>query len=353
MTTATYAKDPRVGVTLYSFTRLFHAREMSMEDLLREVARRGLGPKVEIVGFQSIRNFPVVDDAYVSWFRNLFDELQLEPAAIGGNADGGIRRDRRLTNDEMVDYMAAQIKVAARLGFPVMRVQYSLKPDDMERLLPICEQENIRIGVEVHAHHTLHHPEIQAYLEKFAALDTPYLGFVPDWGAAMEHLPASLFERCRRDGVPEEAIAYVEAYWDRCMANGPILDDRLVHEEMTQVMGDVEKLSGGHSTATALALSATGLLGKGRAEDWAEILPYAVHTHGKLYDVEPDDAPQSVPLRKVLTEYDRAGYTNSISIEWEGFHWNIWSDPFEIVDQAQRKVTRIIDEIRAGKESAV
>lgn len=334
------SKNPQIGVTLYSFTRLFHSREYTLEGLLRQVAARGLGPRVELVGFQSFRGWPNVDAAYIKWFRDLFDELGLEQSAIGGNADTGIRRDRNLTDDEMVEYMAAQMRTARDLGFKTMRVQYSLKPKDMVRLLPLCEALDVRIGVEVHAHHTLHHPDIQAYLETFGKVGSPYLGFTADWGAAMEHIPETLLQRCRKDGVGEDAIAYILDYWDRAIAAGPPLDDRKMGEEMHRIQSDVEAMGYGPS-AQALAINATGLFGKGRAEDWAEMLPYAVHTHGKFYDVEPDGLPQSVPMAKVLKEYAKADYQNTISMEWEAFHWNSWDDPFELVAAGQAKVDRL------------
>jgi hypothetical protein len=339
-------RDPRIGVTLYSFTRKFHQREFSLEGLLREVARRGLGPNVEIVGFQAIRNFPNVDNQYVSWFRGLFDELGLNPAAIGGNADGGIRRDRLMSNDEMVEYMGAQIKTAAKLGFNTMRVQYSLKPDDMERLLPLCEKENVRIGVEVHSHHTLHHPDMQAYLHKFQKLQTPFLGFTPDWGATMEEIPASLIQQCQQTGVPAAVIEYAKNYWRESMKNGPILDDRLVGEDMDKVKEDILALGGNDPSSMALVMNITALFGKGKAEDWAEMLPYAVHTHGKFYDVEPEGVAESVPMRKILAEYEKAGYNNAISMEWEGFHWNNWSDPFDMIESAQAKANQIVAGLR-------
>jgi len=49
---------PVQGVTLYSFTRPFHAREYDLEGLIRKVAADGFGPGLEIIGFSSLRDFP-------------------------------------------------------------------------------------------------------------------------------------------------------------------------------------------------------------------------------------------------------------------------------------------------------
>src|SRR5205814_7476535 len=66
------------------------------------------GPGLEIVGFQSIRDFPRVGEDFVREFRDLLDETGLVPTALGANADAGLRRDRMLTDDELVEYMKPQ-----------------------------------------------------------------------------------------------------------------------------------------------------------------------------------------------------------------------------------------------------
>ena len=138
---------PRLGTTLYSFTRDFHGRTASFHDLVRRVAEYGLGPGLEVVGFQSFRGWPAVPDEDVRSFRSLVDELGLTLSAMGANADAALRRDRMLTDDELVAYMEAQIVTARRLGFPVVRVQYSVTPDDMERLLPIAERDVLALEI--------------------------------------------------------------------------------------------------------------------------------------------------------------------------------------------------------------
>ena len=83
---------PIQGVTLYSFTRAFHAREYDMEGLIRKVADEGYGPGLEIIGFSSFRGFPQIDDAYAGWFRDLVDEVGLVTTSLAVNADIGIHR---------------------------------------------------------------------------------------------------------------------------------------------------------------------------------------------------------------------------------------------------------------------
>ena len=49
---------PQMGVTLYSFTNPWLNRKFELDGLLREVAARGMGPNIEIIGFQSFKEFP-------------------------------------------------------------------------------------------------------------------------------------------------------------------------------------------------------------------------------------------------------------------------------------------------------
>ncbi|VXC24246.1 Sugar phosphate isomerase [Arthrobacter sp. 9AX] len=328
---------PIQGTTLYSFTRFWHGRQMTFEDLVREVARRGLGPGLEIVGFQSIRNFPDVDEAFVNQFKTLIDETGLMPTALGANADQGLRRDRRLTNDELVEYMAAQIDVARRLGFPIVRVQYSLTPDDMERLLPIAERANVTLGMEIHAHHTPCHPVMQALLERYEKLGSPRLGFIPDWGATMVQVPRTLLDTYRRRGIAPELIAAVDDYWHSQHGNGGP-DDAAQHKQFEEFV-ELARRHGAEDIAVELAVNATGLFGHGEIEEWTEILPWAVHTHGKFYELDSDGEEPSVPIRSIISAYVNGGYSRTISSEWEGFHWNDWENSFDVI-AAQQKLLR-------------
>ncbi len=67
--------EPIQGVTLYSFTRAFHAREYDLEGLIRKVADEGFGPGLEVIGFSSFKGFPALDDAFVGRFKDLVAEV--------------------------------------------------------------------------------------------------------------------------------------------------------------------------------------------------------------------------------------------------------------------------------------
>lgn len=332
MTTQTLG-TPVQGVTLYSFTRLFHGRQKTFIELVREAAARGLGPGLEFVGFQSIKGFPEVPLEFERQFKDLMEETGLLPTSLSGNADAGLRRDRMMTNDELVDYMRPQIAVAKRLGFPVLRVQYSLTPDDMERLLPVAEEYDVALGMEIHAHHTPSHPHIMSLRERFEKLDSPLLGFIPDWGSSMARIPRTLLRRYAERGFAPEFIKELDEYWTSQHGTGGQSDEVQV-QQFEHVVGLAKKY-GADEVAVEIAVNCTGLFGHAEPEEWADILPRSVHTHGKFYEIDEHGEETATPVRAIIDTYVKNGYSKTISSEWEGFHWNIWDDPFDIVAKQQ------------------
>jgi hypothetical protein len=297
---------------------------------VREVARRGLGPGLELVGFQSIKGFPSVDLALADRFKSLIDETGLVPTCLSANADAGLRRDRMLTDDELVEYMRPQIAAARELGFPVVRVQISLTPDDMERLLPVAEEHEVKLGLEIHSHQHPRHPRIQALLERYEKLGSPFLGFTPDWGATLVAVPSTLLRRYRQLGYDEELVTGLERLWQEHQAEGPPTTEEQHGRWFGQVVGFAHRHGAG-DRAIEMAVNVTGLFGHAPASDWADVLPWAVHTHGKFYEIDGDGDEPSVPVRELIGLWVGSGYSAAISSEWEGFHWNDWDDPFAVV----------------------
>ena len=321
---------PIQGVTLYSFTRAFHARQVDLEGLIRRVAADGMGPGLEIIGFSSFRGFPHLDDAFVDWFQGIVAETGLVLTACAVNTDVGIRRDRLLTDDELIDYMELQISAAARLGFPLARVQISLSPDSMERLLPVAEHHGITLGIEVHAHHHPHHPQVQALCDRYESLGSPLLGFVADWGTTTSGLAPSMVEAYRRRGASPALIEAAQQLWTQYYVEGPPPTEP-AHGARFGSFIELAGRYGSPELGIDLAINATGLFGPARVESWLEIMPWVRHVHGKFFGIDAAGEEPSVPVRQLISQLVEVGYTGAISTEYEGWHWNHWDDAFEIV----------------------
>jgi sugar phosphate isomerase/epimerase len=321
---------PIQGVTLYSFTRAFHGREYDLEGLIRKVAADGCGPGLEIIGFSSFRGFPHVTDEYAATFRELVDEVGLVPTSLAINTDVGIRRDRLMSDEELVEYMRRQIEAAAKLAFPIARVQISLTPDAMEMLLPVAERYGVVLALEVHAHQHARHPAILALRDRYEKLGSPLLGFTADWGSTVTGFAPSLIEAYRRRDASRELIDAAVALWHDYHRAGPPMTE----PEHGQRFGAFIELAARHGRPDLgidMAINGTGLFGPAPVESWLEIMPWIRHVHGKFFGIDERGEEPSVPVRDLIALLVGAGYSGAISSEYEGWHWNYWQDAFDIV----------------------
>ncbi len=329
---------PIQGVTLYSFTRAFHGRQYDLESLIRKVAEGGYGPGLETVGFASFRGFPDLENSFIGWFRDLVEEVGLVPTTLSINADVGIRRDRLLTQDELIEYMRRQIEAAAKLRFPIARVQISLSPDSMEALVPVAEKYGITLALEVHADQYASHPRIQALRDRYEKVGSPLLGFTADWGATTVGFAPSALEAYRRRDASEQLLAAVVDMWNTYYEQGPPADQAEHGQRFGAFMGLAAK-HGRPDLGIDFAINGTGLFGPARVDDWLEIMPWIRHVHGKFFGIDESGEEPSVPVRDLIGLLVRNGYSGAISSEYEGWHWNYWQDPFEIV-RAEHAVQR-------------
>jgi hypothetical protein len=316
------------GVTLYSFTPDFHAGRYTAQQLIARVGELGLGPGLELVGFQSLRGFPDVTDEQVRRFRELIERHELEPSCLACNVDLAVRSDRFLDEDEVVAYLEAQLEAAAKLGFPVVRLQNTATPAVIERLLRAAERLDIRLGMEIHSPSTVNSPWVLALRELYARLDSPYLGWIPDFGSCTTRLSPGLLEAYAARGVAAETLAAVSERWHDL--DGVEFD---AHEQI----GRFAALAGG-PYAMNLAVFAVGIHGHMDAADWAEIMPDVVHVHGKFFGFDADGNEPAVPHDRLLEVF--ANYDGYLSSEWEGWHWDETPDAFQMVRRHQEPCAR-------------
>lgn len=325
---------PIQGVTLYSFTRAFHGREYDLESLIRKVAAEGYGPGLEIIGFSSFRGFPEIDDAFAGRFRDLVDEVGLVTTSLAVNADIGIHRDRLLDQDELIAYMRRQIAAAAKLGFPIARVQISITPDSMEQLAPIAEEYGVTLALEVHADQYASHPRILALRDRYEKVGSPFLGFTMDWGATVSGFAPSLIESYRRRGASEDLLAQVVALWDDFYQQGPPADQAEHGQRFGRFIG-LAAQNGRPDLGIDFGINGTGLFGPARVDDWLEIMPWVKHVHGKFFGIDENKEEPSVPVRDLISLLVENGYSGAVSSEYEGWHWNNWESPFDIIRDEQ------------------
>jgi len=325
-------QGPVLGTTLFSLTNEWQQRLYSLEQMLAKVAALGLGPTVEVVGFQSLREFPDVSDTFAGYFRDLLARFGLTPSCLGGNSDVGRRKGRLMTPDELLAYTERQIISAAKLGFPVFRFQLSAGAAMLERLAPIGEKYGVHIACELHSPLAVDHPEVVEVRELFDRLRTPFLGFIPDFSTSMTRIPDGYWGNLRRAGAPEGLIEVVKEIWHTDQPTsakfGALAEARAWFGAGPAVMGQLNTVM--------------TMFGRMPLEGWAQLLPYARHIHGKYYHVDESGCEPSIPYAELLALLKRAGYHGTISAEWEGQAFTEAPIGFEQVQRWHAMVKRLL-----------
>jgi sugar phosphate isomerase/epimerase len=329
--TTTKLNGPVMGTTLYAFTIDWLSGKYTLETMLAEVAKRKLCNAVEIIGFQSMRGFPDVTDAFIKDFRSWMDKYELVPSCLAVNVDVAIRPGEKLSVDETVEYVAKQIETASKLGFSVVRSQMTAKAPVMRKLLPVAEKYKIKVGNELHSPYTLSHPEVIALRELYAELETPYLGFVPDFGNSMRAIPKGMLDSFRKDGVTDPLIDLLQKIW---------LNDLPTHEKYGMLQQEGAALGGTPAQLGRLNM-VLSLLSRQKPEEWLDVMPQVVHVHGKFYSMENGEEP-SIDYPALMKVFKQGGYNGYISSEWEGHIFTDEISGFDIVKEHQEFCTRLL-----------
>lgn len=325
----------KLSTSLFSFALEWNAGRYSFEELLAETGRLGLGPGLELIGFQSFKNFPHLTDAFMADVRRLIDDHGFEPACLDANVDIALRRYRKLTPDETVEYLLPQLRVAKQLGFPVLRVQMMAGPAVLRKLAPVAERADVKLGMELHTPYTVDHPAVLALRELYDEMDTPYLGFIPDFGTSMRAIPDALLNSFREAGVTDELIALTGEIWRR---------DRPMPAKFGELQERASALGATPPQIGRLNM-AFSMNGRQPVERWAEIVPQTVHLHGKFYGFDAHGNEPSIDYAGILKVFYEGGYRGYVSSEYEGTAFTDEYTGFEMVQQHQSLCRRILDEL--------
>lgn len=329
----TSSSGPQIGVTLYSFTNEWLTRQFDLPGLLQEVAKRELGPNIEIIGFQNFREFPDVSDRFADEFKAMIAETGLNPLSCAINSDRFLKPGQQPIDDAtLVEYHKRQLRSAKKMGFSLVRYQFALPVHLLPDIAPYAEELGIRMGVEVHAPMWAGHPAVQAYGEMYEKLDTPVLGWIPDFGGTASRIPESMLDAARAAGAAESLLDRLKEVW---------LEDGMSHEKAGRLREWA--LANGHAPAHIQAASlAFFILSNHDPKSWAALVDRTIHIHGKFYGVSDDLVEEAIDYATILPLFRDGGFTGTMVSEWEGHAYDT-RDAFEQVRRHQAMSRKILN----------
>lgn len=297
----------KLGITLYCYTQEYCRGEMTLEECIREAKEIG-SEGYEIVATQMVPSYPYVSDKFLGEIKAMSAYYDIKPICYSANMDRGMRGDRNLTEDEMLQMAINDVKSANKMGCKVMREQYLFSPAAMIRLAPYAEDYNVKVGIEIHNPETPNTPIMREYLEAFEKSGSKYLGFVPDFGLFATRPNKPMWDDALKAGTP---VALLEMARDMRL-NGVPLNEA------------VQKLATAGATGPAFA-ALQGMYGfvqfrkdcKKELEGLKEIMPYCFHMHGKCHYVSEDLKEASIPYNEIVPVVAASDYDGYIVTEYE------------------------------------
>lgn len=300
----------KLGVSLYSFSTEYISAQLDLEGILAKVSAMGY-VGIEMVAAQMVPEYPYPSDQWLYEFKDLLKKYNLEPVCWSAYIDMGIRSDRDLTDDEIIQFTLNDLIYASKAGFPLVRTQHAISPRLFRAMIPYCKKLGVKLAIEMHHPH---HPEVPVWKEFFEIMRKEgdgWLGYVPDF-SIFQHRPHRLYiEQALSFGCRQEKLDQAIALHDQGAELESVLTDDLLPIEKHTFEEIWHKFNK-----------------PARVEQLKELIDITPYIHGKFYYLEEGQNDSGIPYEKILTTIRDAGYQGYIACEYEGHHFD------ETVDSA-------------------
>lgn len=314
------------SVSLYSYQEEYYLGKLDLEGCIREVAATG-ATGIELLAEQMIDEFPVISPEFKEKWFGWMEKYGTEPTCYDAFLENKIYDNRTLTLKEQIKMMERDIKIAGELGFKTLRTLCSTPMDVIEGSLDCAAQQDVKVCIEVHSPFSLNSGWADGYMEMILRTGTKHFGFMPDFGIFCKRMPDVGREQALRKGAHPEIIKVVEDAFSERVETGFVkikYDTNLgkAHGEymrangMPELMAKIDAMNG--NTADKAYAGDSFMYTWNDPQDIIDNIPYIYHTHAKCYNINENYEETSMPLKKIVDAYKKAGYQGFLSTEYEG-----------------------------------
>lgn len=306
----------QLSASLYSLSSYYVKEIFNLEECLKATKSYGF-QGIEIVAAQMVPEYPNPSDEWLFYFKELLAKYELKPICWSAYIDYGIRSDRDLNEQEIIQFTVNDMIYAKKAGFDLVRTQHSISPEIYEKMIPYCEKLDMKLAIEMHHPHHPGVPVWEKYLELMNTKGKGYLGVVPDFSIFQVRPHKLLIERLKKAGFREDKLDRVLELHGNHEPIGEALKLGLSHLEEEFTESIYEKFN------------------PTNIDELAKMIPVTPYIHGKFYYLENGEKDDCIPYEKILPKIKELGYEGYIAAEYEGHHFDMTVD---VPEQLRRYV---------------
>lgn len=330
------------SVSMYSLQDQYARGKMNLDQIFQFLKELGAG--MEFISDQMMKGTPEpLEEVLAEWDR-LVNKYQPTLVCNDVFINTCLYKNRTLTGKESTDLLIKEIKLAHRLGFPMLRLVSNTPAEIIEPALIYAEKYQVVLTLEIHAGMSFDDPHTQAYLNVMKKLNSPYVGLTVDTGIFCKRHPRVSTNYFRFLGTSEEVIRYI----DNIFAGGTDPKRYFAeHKQEGQMFpGELKALIKNNNDFEYVLFSTGYEMSDYHILD--DYIPYIKHIHGKIYEMTEEGTEYSIPFDEVIHYLEEAGYEGYISTEYEGNRFALPDAPIldkENVIAHQRMLKKYLGEL--------
>lgn len=323
------------GVSLYSLQDAYGRGGLGLEGCIEAVESTG-ATGIEILSDQMIRGAQNASEETLAHWDAIIERHPLELVANDIFINSSKFANRWLTLDEQVASLEADLRLAHRLGFHLVRVVSRTDPAVVRPALGLAQELDVTMAVEIHAGMSFDHPMTAAWIAQMKELDVPHVGIVVDFGIFCQRHPRIATEYFRGFGLSQDVAAYVEDVYAsgsdgrQLFTRDPAytdVDRYIMPEELTRLF---------KSPIDEFYCTMTSGYENTPLEVLDEYAPWIKSFHGKFWEMVDDPQgpyEQAIDYKRVIDRLKQIGWSGYICSEYEGQRFVTPGEPVDDIGQ--------------------
>lgn len=322
------------AISLYSFEqRLVDIPEYWLDDIFSELNALGI-TRFELIGSMMFDQYPRPKASEIQAILDAAQRYGVAPFSYGGYIDLGRITGHDATDADIMLDVTADLMTARDLGAEYLRsgaIPLHLLPASAA----MAERYGVRIGIEVHAPSKPSDEKIQKMLAVMDELDSPYMGFIPDFGCFIERPAQPALDRHIANGANQELLDY-------------IVENRHSGLDEAAMQETIAGMGGGEAEKLAIS-EFFGFLSFGPADvdGFKTLLHRTQYFHSKFYHVTEDLTDPQIPVERLLAAIVESGFEGVLLSEYEGHAFHL-DDAHEQLERHLRLEQKVLSGLQAG-----